>query len=123
MNFMRRLCAVYALLCVNSLTAADLGNGCPPVPKANYSEIPNSSKPVPKTKPVVKQSLTTAGHSHLCPRCLTEFWHTHDSKGNAAAHRCPQCGYGPVWNVNRYGPVKVGITNPVPTLNPSCPFG
>ncbi|MBX9678837.1 MAG: hypothetical protein K2X38_08725 [Gemmataceae bacterium] len=47
----------------------------------------------------------TAGpqHSHRCPRCGNEWWHTESSFGNRNDHTCPACGYGPVWTVNRRG--------------------
>lgn len=38
-------------------------------------------------------------HSHRCPYDGTTWVHGDDSHGNAAAHRCPQCGRL-VWQVH-----------------------
>ena len=53
--------------------------------------------PAPTKSAATHAIPTNATHSHKCPFCKTEWWHDDGSFGNAAAHRCPNCGAGPVW--------------------------
>lgn len=36
-------------------------------------------------------------HKHKCPRCGNVWQHGDNNAGDAQAHMCPECGYGPVW--------------------------
>ena len=68
-----------------------------PPPVKGYNPPPVM---VQKAKPVVI-TRRAGDHSHLCPRCRTEWWHGSGSFGRANDHHCPACGYGPVLQVYR----------------------
>jgi predicted RNA-binding Zn-ribbon protein involved in translation (DUF1610 family) len=52
----------------------------------------------PKSKRITSSH---PNHSHLCPRCGLEWWHGDNAFGHVESHRCPDCGFGPVWKVNQ----------------------
>ena len=72
---------------------------------------------VPDPMPLAIESpapkATLATHSHRCVACGTVFAHGDDSYGNAEAHKCPKCGYGPNWEIyQRFAQ---------PSTTPNCP--
>ena len=62
-------------------------------------------------------------HSHKCSRCGHEFWHTDASFGNAEAHRCPACGWGPNWQQYRRGSSPARAVYPSPNVMPRIRVG
>jgi predicted RNA-binding Zn-ribbon protein involved in translation (DUF1610 family) len=90
--------------------------------------------PEPKPAPAItvnvqpQQYRTVSGHYHYCPKCRKEtIFHTHSSKGKVEDHICPECGYGPIWQINQHGPVRIPVkvqpSKPVATFTaaPPCP--
>jgi predicted RNA-binding Zn-ribbon protein involved in translation (DUF1610 family) len=55
----------------------------------------------PKSKPINSAPIQSGQgmHSHQCQRCGNVFSHSEANFGNASAHMCPKCGYGPNYRV------------------------
>jgi predicted RNA-binding Zn-ribbon protein involved in translation (DUF1610 family) len=87
--------------------APDLPAQAPPpflaVPKAPPKKAVTGQNAAPALH--VSREVRSFGgpqHSHLCPKCGTEWWHTEGVGDYRAAHTCPNCGTF-VKQINRQG--------------------
>jgi predicted RNA-binding Zn-ribbon protein involved in translation (DUF1610 family) len=103
-----------------SLLSAAVSIGLPPQAPDLPAQAPPPFLAVPKAPPKAKavsytqnaapalhvsrevRSFGGPQHSHLCPKCGTEWWHTEGVGDYRAAHTCPNCGTF-VKQINRQG--------------------